>query len=783
MAKAFLSHSSKQGDLVAKVADKLGRDNCVLDKYHFNSGDPTLKQIIENINKTDLFVLFLSEEAIQSEWVKRELEHATQIQELNSRKQLLVINIDVRLRHTDDRLPKWLKEQYNLKPLTEHIIIYKRIDSHLRDILLSRYPKIKIREELFIGRNHLMEEFEGKYYTLNGIKPSCIIASGMEGVGRRKFITQALDKVKKMNKYHNSISITLDSRNSIEDFILNIEDLNSKNIIDDILPKVSGMSLQAKVEYSRELLNIFKREGEILFIIDKGCIVQPNKELAGWFSELISHRDFENCTVLCLISTIRPVASKLRPKEKFLWVHVNELSIKDIQVLFIRACEEINQATPPQQITEQILPLLNGMPDQVFFAVDLIKEEGSAHIHKHYEDLKKHNDIRVFSVFEQIKERGSLYKEVLVFLATLNFVSYKTVYLIFGRSPEVESILEHLLAYGVYDQIGGERENIQVHGAITDYIKRLKIPLEPSTRDKLRTVMATSLKDGSDQPDISQIILTVKSMLIENKAVPDKLLIPSFILRSIVDHYYDEDYNSVESLAERILGYNNKFDQSILREIRYWLCQALARKYAKARGNQHEKFFEHLNHFHGSDYHFLMGFYYRLNKRWTDAEKSYRQALNIDENSQKTKRELVTVLLTQNKYQDAFKLARENYVRRPLNGFHIQAYFICLTRKHSSSSKDREEIKELLKAMDMSHDRKASEMKKCMTAEAKYYIEGNLEGAIKSLEQLISEVQYKSYPRRALLEIYRRRGMRSAEQEIEIELIRSNEMDTPLIED
>jgi hypothetical protein len=71
MSKAFLSHSSKQKSLVETIAKRIGRDNCVLDKYNFEAGNPTLDEIIKGIEKTDLFVLFLSDQALNSEWVKK----------------------------------------------------------------------------------------------------------------------------------------------------------------------------------------------------------------------------------------------------------------------------------------------------------------------------------------------------------------------------------------------------------------------------------------------------------------------------------------------------------------------------------------------------------------------------------------------------------------------------------------------------------------------------------------------------------------------------------------
>jgi hypothetical protein len=188
MAKAFLSHSSAQKELVTNIAKRLGLDNCVIDIYHFAAGEPTLEQIFGKIESSDLFVMFLTSEALNSQWVRRELEHVSLSKSNEILPRLLIFNVDSNLSHEDARIPEWIREQYNLKSIKDEILIYKKIDSKLRDISIEKYPRVKAKEEIFIGRNSLMEEFESKYHNLENTKPSCIIVSGMEEVGRRKFL-------------------------------------------------------------------------------------------------------------------------------------------------------------------------------------------------------------------------------------------------------------------------------------------------------------------------------------------------------------------------------------------------------------------------------------------------------------------------------------------------------------------------------------------------------------------------------------------------------------------
>ncbi len=772
MPKTFLSHSSVQHDLVKRIANKLGYDNCVLDEYHFSEGEPTLSQIFDKIDQSDLFVIFLSDEALNSNWVKREIDYQNTIKDPGISRRLLIFLVDKRIAHNDNRIPEWLRKQYNIQEVLDEIHLYKKIDSKVRDIALEKYPHIKIKEEIFVGRNQLMDEFEEKYYSLDNIKPSCIIASGFEEVGRRKFLLNALDKVKKVNKFHNPISITLDSRDSIEDFILRIEDLNSKNTSETV-NQIRDIDLDAKLQYAKELLLSFKKHNEILFIIDKGCLVQPNKQIASWFDKLICDEQFSNITIVCVISTIRPLNSGIYQKRQYLAFHVNTFDSKDTRKLFVKYCSELFKIEPPKEVAEQILSILDGMPSQIYYASDLLNTHGPNFITKKFNEIRQYNDVRVYSVIKQIKDESDLFFDLLVFLSKIEYISYHLVYRVFGRSKEVESALEHLFVYGVYSDIGPEKENLQVHSAIVEYVRRSRYRISDKTKLKLKAELKAILSENYNYPDVSQMLLTIKSLVEDGGKIPDNLFLPSFVLRLIIDNYYAGKYEQVESIANELIGKESKYDSQIIRETRYWLCQTLARKLSKNKTANQDKFYEQLRNFDGSDHYFLLGFHQRLQGKMAEAEESFNKVLSIDRVSQKSKRELVNVLLSQDKYSEALSLAKDNYNRRPLNAFHIQAYFICLTRQIKLSTEDKKEINNLMQSIQISHDAKASEIYQCMQAEYEYYINGDVAKAIEGLEKNIREATFKNYPQKALLQIYRRRGFREKEQELRSQILAS----------
>ena len=72
MAKAFLSHSSSQKELVTKVSQDLGSKS-IIDSKSFEEGMKNLEEILTALDSTDLFVLFISNESLNSKWVKEEI--------------------------------------------------------------------------------------------------------------------------------------------------------------------------------------------------------------------------------------------------------------------------------------------------------------------------------------------------------------------------------------------------------------------------------------------------------------------------------------------------------------------------------------------------------------------------------------------------------------------------------------------------------------------------------------------------------------------------------------
>ncbi|SDG82223.1 toll/interleukin-1 receptor domain-containing protein [Psychroflexus sediminis] len=760
MNRAFLSHSSQQKELIKKIASNLGKSNCVFDEYEFESGMPLFEEILASLEKTELFVLFISDDSLNSKWVQKEITLARRNLEIDENKRIFPILIDKSIDVVQDsRIPDWLKD-YLMKPYQDHFIITKKIRQRLREISFDQNPLFKAKENLFVGRNSLFEDFEAKIFSLNDVKPNSIIVSGLEGIGRRTFLKNALKRTNKIKEFYTPIILSLDSKDSIEDFIIKLQDFDDETS-SEFLAELQKLSFSEKIQEAKNLLNKVQESNEIIFVIDSGCIVKPTSKVAEWYLEIIKTQKHKEIFTLNIVSRFRPSNGLLRLRKDIIHFHVTTLSEKDTEKLFVKYCDMLKLDLVNSD-AKAILEVMNGTPSQVQYSVEYIKEYGIKDAAKNINELVDFGETQVYYLIDMVKSKGENSSSLLTLLSSFEFVSYEFIYSITENSSETEKLLDDFYILGIFDLVGANKEYIKVHYSIRDYLRRSKEKISSEYSKKLRQSIKnfiTHENEHSDFKDISELLFNIKGAILEGHKLPEKYYIPSFVLKTIVELYYQGNYKNVISLIDKILENPSRLEDSLEREFRYWLCLTLAR-------NRSSRFEIEIDHLDGSDYDFLYGFFLRFKGQFDGAMTFLKRALKKHSNSQKSKRELVNILLLRQDYKMAIDLAKQNYEQQKLNAFHIQAYFICLIRKPYLSKDDKAVIEDLFKSIEKSYDSKAKEIASVMKGEYEYYVKKNIPDAIAILRTCIKTNSSKHYPRKALEELYNNTGMTAAKNEL-----------------
>lgn len=758
MAKAFLSHSSKDKALVEKIALQLGKNNCHYDKLTFEAGSQTIDEIFKGLEDTDVFVLFISESALESEWVQKEISQAKILSTNKNIDRIFPLIIDKSINHNDIRIPEWIRKPYNLKVFENEVIILKKIKQVLRESNFKKYAHLREINDLFVGRNDIMQEFERKIINIDNTKPTCIIASSFfEGIGRRTFLRNGLVKTRIIDKWYEPVPISIGNKETIEDFLYKLNFVEStpevfrRNFAED--------ELQTKIELGRKYVKYFNDNGEVLFVFDEGSIVLPNHRLADWFMEIISDPSLENQVSICLISKFKPYGPTIKKMKNVLNFQINELSKDDTQTFFIQYLNTIKQSLKPED-TRFFLQYLKGIPGQIIYAANLIESIGAQEAKSYVQDIEEFDELRALSILAFLED-DDLSKQMLIALSKFEIISYDLVYKIFGESDEVYKSIQKLFDLTLFFSVSSTHDYLKLNTSIADYINRSKLNLDKKYSDKIKDMAKEALQkplELTEESDYSEFLFSLQNMISENISIPPKYLIPSFILKSIIKEYNDRQYNTVIQLSTKLLENESKFDYQIIRETRIWLCLAYCRK-------QNEKFFEVINYFNDSydeaqiDYHFLLGFYYRNGDKMDDAEVHFLEVLKIDENHSRTKRELVNVYLRKGDYMKALDWAKDNYNKFKTNILHIQAYFTCLIKKPNKTEFDLLKIKELIENASKSLDKKANDVLREIKAEYNFYIEGDYKKAIIALNESMRMNPHNYFAFRALLEIYKNKNM------------------------
>lgn len=210
------------------------------------------------------------------------------------------------------------------------------------------------------------------------------------------------------------------------------------------------------------------------------------------------------------------------------------------------------------------------------------------------------------------------------------------------------------------------------------------------------------------------------------------------ISRTLYDSH--RRYSDVVKLADRVLESERHLDKNIVHEIRYYLCQLLARQ-------RDRRFLTEVQHMRPGEHDFLMGFYYRICGRTKEAIEKQLKAMQFPGAASRARRELVQLYVNIEQFEQVKSLAEVNYKEHLRNPYHIQAYLKCII----NSSQWQSHVKEInflldsLKIAEQKNDR-AGEM--WLNALCQYYAYclNDIEKALDTIDGAIATYPGSPYP-------------------------------------
>lgn len=667
MKKVFISHSSLDKDsfvrpLVDKLKKSLGEDRLVYDELTFESGAKSIEEIRRSIETTDLFVILLSKNSLSSEWVQQEILWAKNLDSnfLDEQRIMPVIIDDITKDY--EEIPEWLKK-YNLRKVKSPSKLSRMIFSRVTEISWKNSEFLKKKTNLFVGRNSEMESFESRINDFTIEKTNFIIASGMSTVGRRSFLKRALNKTGIVRKSYSSPIIVLDGHQSIEDFIMELSSISDLDVDIDLM----SSTLDKKIDFAFDLLRVLNTDlKDKLFIDDQGAIVTHTGELAYWFKQIVEKFDSSDYVSIsaCIISKYKP--HFIYSLKNVFHLHIDVLSPSDRNKLLFQYSKLNNLILDKPELAD-ISQLFSGFPEEIFYTIDVIKENSKEYFYKNTHIISDYSDNKIQSIISGFNYTDDDNK-ILKILSKFNFINLESLSKIleYALIPEKINDIEKYMRHGMVNKIGVDGEYITLNLAAKNYYER-QIHLEKQLSNALDRFVG-SIDINESNLDIADEMFVMQEKLRLGKKVPLDKLIPSYYLKTMKNLYDNRKNSAVIKLADSILQSSDVLDSYIRDEIRFFLCSSLARL-------KDERFKNEVQNISGFKHNFLFGFYYRQIGHFNLAIERFNKVLEENRTYSQAKRELVLLYNKIGEYDKAYLMAKDNYENNRNNPYHIQAYF------------------------------------------------------------------------------------------------------------
>ena len=739
MVNCFLSHSSRDKKGFVEIVARKLEGRCVYDALTFEEGMKTIDEINDRVKESSLFVLFLSNAALESDWVKKELSRASDLLTEGSIKRIYPIIIDPELRHSDERIPEWMRKEYNLKYISRPTVATRRILQRLREISWDLHPRLKEREKIFVGRNDLIKAFEERVDSIDLPTPTCCLAGGFHRIGRKSFLKNCFLKTGIIRDAYVPSLISLNAQESIEDFIYKLHDLGFSEKID--LTEFMTKKIEDKIAIALSLVKDMQKVREILFIEDYGCLINENRQITDWFLKLLEGVKDSQQVTFAVSSSFRLIKHSVLKKDYIFSVEVPELD-KGERLGLLKRYAEFEGVEMNAEDYKFFRDLLTGFPEQVYFVVDSIKCMSLP-------EIKKQSYLIVDFSKERINQLLVKYESVpyaldfLAFLAEFDYIDYDFIFEITGGDLAYSKLLNEFLASAVCELLGANNEYVRLNDVIRDFVRRIRLQMPDIYRDKIKGHLEEFLKTyKTEEKDSFDFFYFLKQGLLSGKEIDAKYLIPSHFVKTMQELYdIHSRYKDVIKLADRVLENEQYMDEHIIKEIRYFLCLSLARL-------RETRFLAEVQKIKGFDHNFLLAFYYRQTGQFTSAIERLNEALKERPNNAKAKRELVQVLINTHDYERALEHAKQNFISEKNNPYHIQAYLDCLVRqnKGTESIQLMESLLDGLERVKFKSDRA---MQMSLTARAQFlaFIKNDEKTALDIVNYAIREYPNLIYPK------------------------------------
>jgi len=559
MYKAYLAHSHEDKSYVEIVARKLTRVRVVYDVNNFPPGKDFRDSIREGLNKSALFVLFASANSLSSTWVRFEIDEA-ELRKIEGKLQsTLVFLIDKAISHRD--LPLWMRRA--------RVITQPRPTQAARTILTHLIYEMGLEKPpLFVGREELMKEVVQGIIPSGGSRsPQVIVASGLDGVGRRSVLQRV---------FRDNLSldfgpvVRLQATDGLDRLYMLLVDetreLSTRDEMAEILKRFSQSSPRERAKLIVHELESIAKDNVATVVVDEGSLLDEDgkyrDDVVPVFESLAeSKRE----PYLVLIQRRRPLTETAKFGDcKIATFVVPPLDRESTKRLLLQSLKSVGITEGSVEEIDELANYLHGYPPAVNLAVSLARRYGFRTVLADKSMLVDFKFRRFSKIIEKLglSEEDQLLARVLGIkpAITLDVLSVMTGFGVDAIAPRIRNLIDNSLVLH-------EAGRFSLAAPIRDTIYRTFGLLTPTDYARL----ATRLKEQYWQkpgtvPTLDVIDATIYSISRgskENFKEFADIALPSMLLKVANDAYHARDWRTAREFAERALSANASLQQSL----------------------------------------------------------------------------------------------------------------------------------------------------------------------------------------------------------------------------
>lgn len=737
MIKIFLSHSWAQKEFVNKVADYIGKDFAIVDRFVFESGKNIEEEINNSLDSSNVFVMLISNESLDSKWCKHELSRFRDNM-LDANKVEFIPFIIDETDINDKRIKNWIRA-YLTNNYTNALLLARVIRRRVCEVLWKANPQIQATSRIFLGRDNDVSSITSDLNKSIDTDRRAIIVTGLPHIGRKRLLREVY--VTRMSKNihpsYDLYDISLNDCDSIEDFIEQLNDFVQVYSKEDLRQKMC--KAESCKDLAVELINKVESFHERIRITDNKCIVNVNGSLADWFKDIINHPNLVKQVMLFVASSCSLSPKQRRENVKVQAHNIDVIQKKYLREIFVAYAKCKNIICNDDDINF-FIDSLSGFPKQVYCVVDDIADVDIFAAKKDLNNIKALYDSDMQSLLETFQYEKN-HMQLLLIMSKFEFISYDFLTQIY-KGKDIDNILEKFRFYSIYETFGSCNQYMRISPTLANYIDRSKkFKLNKNYENQIKDISKSYISiTDNDSLDLSQDLFRIKEQIKDPQfVISTDYILPSYALKVIVDLYRKGDNENVVKIAHKVLyDYKRNNYETITYPIRYWMCLS----YCKLQDNN---IFEELKYFHDYAYYFILGYYFRINGNYKQAQINFEKALTFKTEGKsrkyyKAEHELVICLMKQGLYVLALDIAKGCYDKDSTNPYFIEAYFRCYIRSSYFKVEVLRNLIEDIKRVTMFRN---DAVILTMEAEFQYFVNKNVTEALKNLKSIIDNYHGK----------------------------------------